>query len=586
MPFLNSDVLDDPLLFEVCPTWSGGQVSFVRANQLEETQSSKIDNCSIDLAGLLSKRRGTRNLKEATVSGLTGKRIQAVFWWATATEESLIAFTNTKAYEFISGAYSLLFDASVNDPDEAISVVQLSDDLYWTDSSDTGIRKWTGTTVSTVATSPVATILESFTNRLIASGAVASPDTVHFSDLLNSAVWNVNNKVRVGADGDAITALKGWQDALVIVFKEHSTWVIDATPTLTVANFPIKNVHRTVGCLAKRSIAQVGQDLWFLSRSGVQSLQRQFATSNNVIAIPVGQPVHDVIQTINWSFAYKSVGIFYNNTYLLAIPTEGAIEPNTILAYFYLTQSWATWSGGFGLTAFCEQPIEGRTRLVFGNSGGELKELLDNEDESDDPSGPLYVDGANGIPTPFLIPRLLPVNQVVCTMRTRALVFSEPVNPKSGFYLEAEFRGHYGFITINAIIDGRSSVFLESFELGPQGIFLPVNLPVDLPGVGWKRRIFALNTEEIPPFREIQIEVIGTKGNMVLRNLTLSAFADTIEFSRASKWQLRRKKTSSPRFRAPRRSTRASLSSLLPRTSSTRCSTRCSGGILRCSRMS
>jgi hypothetical protein len=126
MPFLNSDVLDDPLLFEVCPTWSGGQVSFVRANQLEETQSAKIDNCSIDLAGLLSKRRGTRNLKEATVSGLASKRIQAVFWWSTATEESLIAFTNSKAYEFIGGTYALLFDASVNDPDEAIGVVQLS----------------------------------------------------------------------------------------------------------------------------------------------------------------------------------------------------------------------------------------------------------------------------------------------------------------------------------------------------------------------------------------------------------------------------------------------------------------------------
>ena len=286
MPFFNSDELDDPLSYEVCPTWSGGQVSFVRANRLEETQSALIDNCTIDLTGLLMKRRGTRNLAEGFVSGVAAKRVQAVFWWVTATEESLIAFSNTKAYEFISGAYALLFDASVNDPDEAISVVQLADDLYWTDSSDTGIRKWNGTTVSTVATSPVATILESFTNRLIASGADATPDTLHFSDILNSAVWNVNNKVRIGADGDSITAVKGWQDSIVVVFKEHSTWVVDATPTLTVANMSVKNVHHSVGCLAKRSIAQVGQDLWFLSRSGIQSVQRQFATSNNVIAGP------------------------------------------------------------------------------------------------------------------------------------------------------------------------------------------------------------------------------------------------------------------------------------------------------------
>jgi hypothetical protein len=68
-------------------------------------------------------------------------------------------------------------------------------------------------------------------------------------------------------------------------------------------------------------------------------------------------------------------------------------------------------------------------------------------------------------------------------------------------------------------------------RVGPQSIFLLVDLPV-ISRVGWKRRIFALNTEELPPFREIQIEVVGTKGNMVLRNLTLSAFVDTIEFSK------------------------------------------------------
>ena len=191
----------------------------------------------------------------------------------------------------------------------------------------------------------------------------------------------------------------------------------------------VKNVHHTVGCLAKRSIAQVGQDLWFLSRSGIQSVQRQFATSNNVIAVPISQPIHNVIQTINWDFAFKSVAVFYNNLYLLAIPTGSSTEPNTIVCYFYLTQSWATWSGGLGVTSFVEQPISGRTRLVFGNADGQLKELLDNEDESDDPLSDLYKDGSV---------------EIVSTMRTRAMEFQEPINPKSGFYLEAEFRAVWG----------------------------------------------------------------------------------------------------------------------------------------------
>ena len=527
MPFLNNDTLDDPLTWAVCPSWSGGQVSFVRANQLEETQSALIDNGFIHLAGLLMKRRGTKNLAEEFVNG-EGNRIQALFWWSTATDEALVIFAGGDAFEFLGGTYVPLFTAGIGDVDEAIQVVQLADDLFWTDSGATGIRTWDGTTVSSVATSPVATILESYTNRLIASGDASTPDSVYFSDILDSTTWDVNNIIRVGADGTPVTAVKGWQESLVLIFKEQSTWVIDANPVNTVANMEIRNVHRTVGCLAKKSVVQVGQDLWFLSRTGIQSVQRQFATSNNVIAVPVSQPVHDVVQAINWEYAYKSVAIFYNNIYLLAVPTGSSTEPNTVLAYFYLTQSWATWSG-FEVTAWMEQPIEGRTRLILGNSSGEVREGLDNEFESDDPSGPLYVDGPGGITFDFSFPAAFPQNHVVLRMQTRAMEFDEPVNPKSGFYMEAEFKGHYGLITLYAIVDGGTPVFIESFQLGPQSLVLPLSIPFALPGSSWVRKKFPINIEPISPFRSIQIEVFCPQGNIVLRNLILSAYVDTLE---------------------------------------------------------
>ena len=146
-----------------------------------------------------------------------------------------------------------------------------------------------------------------------------------------------------------------------------------------------------------------------------------------------------------------------------------------------------------------------------------MKEFLDNEDESDDPTTDLYLDGTS---------------QIVSTMRTRAMEFQEPINPKSGFYLEAEFQGRHGTITVNAILDGAAPVLLETFTLGPQSLIIPLDIPFDLPGATWRKRNFPLNTEFLPPFRSIQIEVIGVSGNMVLRNLILSAFLDTVELSR------------------------------------------------------
>ena len=528
MPFFSTDALDDPLAYEVCPSWAGGQVSFVRANQLQQNQAEKIDNYFIHLTGILQKRRGTKNLKEDYVAG-AANRIQGLFWWEISGDEKLIIFADGNAHEFDGTDYVPLFTAAIADQNEAISIVQLADDLYWTDSGAAGVRKWDGAVVSTAVASPAATILESYTNRLVAAGDPATPDTLHFSDFFSTGVWNVLNKIRVGGDGDPITAVKGWQDALIVIFKEHSTWVLDATPTTTVANMTLKNVHRTVGCLAKRTLAQVGQDLWFLSRSGVQSVARQVATSNNVIAVPVSQPMHDLIQMINWQYAYKSCAVFYNNAYILAVPIFPSQEPNLALVYFYLTNSWTTWSG-FQATAFLEQPIAGRTRLIIGNAAGEVRQALDAAPEADtDLHTMLYLDGPGGLDFPVDLPATMPVNYVVATMRTRAMEFAETVNPKSGFYLEIEFFGHVGEVTINAILDGAAPTHIETFELSPQRIYLPLPLPTQLPGATWVRKRFPLH--QLPPFREIQIEVIGTKGNLVLRNIVLSAFVDTIELT-------------------------------------------------------
>ena len=97
MPFFSTDQLDDPLSYEVCPSWSGGQVSFVRANQLEPSQAEKIDNYFIHLTGILQKRRGIKNLVEDYVAG-TNNRVQALFWWDISGDQELIAFADGNAH--------------------------------------------------------------------------------------------------------------------------------------------------------------------------------------------------------------------------------------------------------------------------------------------------------------------------------------------------------------------------------------------------------------------------------------------------------------------------------------------------------
>ena len=244
---------------------------------------------------------------------ITEQRIQCLFWHNTSTVEKLLAVAAGKFYTFNESTkiWDLYFNSAIGDIDEMVSVCQLSDNLWWTDSTSAGIRRWNGTTVSTIsgASVPIATIMECFTNRLIASGTQAVPDAIYFSDILDGSVWNVLNILRVGADGDPIVAIQSWQDSTLVVLKQQSTWLIDINPIVSVASFPIKNIHRTVGCVAWRSVSQVGQDVFFLSRNGVMSIQKQVATSNNVVQVPESLPVQDVIESIRWEHAYKSSAI-------------------------------------------------------------------------------------------------------------------------------------------------------------------------------------------------------------------------------------------------------------------------------------
>lgn len=384
-----------------------------------------------------------------------------------------------------------------------------------------------GTFTALASNSPVATILELHGNRLAASGVASIPDAVYFSDILDGETWDqTNNVLRVGAgDGDPVVAIKSWQETGLLVFKRNSVWLVDASPLTTVANMTIRNVHSTVGCIAKNSVAQVGQDVWFLSRTGVQSVRKQFATSNNEITVPVSQPIQDVINNIQWNHAHKSTAVFYNNFYLLSVPVESS-EPDTVLVYHYLTGGWTIFKQWDASILF-EQPYEGKTRLLIGTAEGELREWLEYIEESAEPSD-AYKDGYTSLELPLTLPTtFLPGPDVECRAITRAQTFSEPVNPKSGFYAEVEVVTTDVEAELFAVLDGRDRISLGELTYTLEQALLPATLPFSLPVEGWARNRFPLH--HLPPFREFQFDIVCSSGKLVLRDITTSAFLDTIE---------------------------------------------------------
>lgn len=508
---LNQEQIDDQLGYDADDTYIGGQKSFARARQISTGQAKEITNHIISIDGELRSRHGIASLGGDGTVGTAAAIIQAIIFYDRVSTDQLIAITQGTAFEWNGAAWVAAFSAALADTTSKIDLVQLTENLFWTH-DPAGIRKWNGAAVSTIAGSPVATILQVHTNRLVAAGIASIPDAVYFSDILDPDTWDtVNGQVRIGGGtGVPITALMTWLDTGLLVFTRSTVDLIDANPISSVANMAIKRIHNTVGCVARHSVCQVGQDIWFLSRTGIQSVQRQLATSDTQITAPISQPFQDIIQNIRWDHAHKSYAICYNNYYILVIPVNSN-DPDTIVVYHYLTGGWTVFTG-WTASVFYEQPFNGVTRLLIGETGGDVVEWRDYISETTIDTVDFQDKGVD----------------VETTLITRAFIFGEPINYKSAFYAELDVFTQDVTFSIYAILDDEDPIHLRTYTIELDQVILPTTLPFTLSAVGrWTTKRFPLH--QLKPFRELQFKIVSTSGRFIMRRLVANAFLDTIE---------------------------------------------------------
>ena len=528
MPAISIDTTDDALIQEVAENFSGGQNSYTRAAQLQANQAALLKNVLIQLSGQLAKRSGTRDLFPGYVAG-KNVIIQGLFYYDTVTASVLIAFAAGKAWSFDGLAWQEYFDAGIADHTERISVVQLTDNLYYTDAESDHINNWDGVADTVIGSSPPATMLEVMTNRVVAAGNPEVPDAVYFSDILDGDSWDlVNSSFRVGGGiGEPIIAISRWQQQTLLVFCRQGIYAVNCPPTSGPAEFSVATVHTTIGCVARRSVCQVGQDVWFLSRNGIMSVQKQIATSNDLVSIPVSQPVQDVIERIRWAHAWKSCAVCYNNYYLLSVPVASN-EPDTVIVFNYLTGGFAVFDQWDALI-FCEQPFEGTTRLLMGCSTGEVREWLDylRTDQLEPHND--YKDGLFSIDLPFDLPITLPGGRPTeAIVVTRAMTFGDPSVTKNGWYLDIEVIQADGTLDIYAILDGEQTFLLRHYELERTNIVLPTTLPLLLPKrSSWISKSIPLH--QLRRFKELQIKFVSSSGEFYLRRSSATAFINAYQ---------------------------------------------------------
>lgn len=113
--------------------------------------------------------------------------------------------------------------------------------------------------------------------RLWTGGVSEANDVVYYSDTL------IGHKFQTGAagyvdmktvwGGDKIIALENFMGKLVI-FGERNIAIYNSPDDPAASTFALDEVIRGVGCVSRDSVQTLGDDIIFLSNSGVRSLQR------------------------------------------------------------------------------------------------------------------------------------------------------------------------------------------------------------------------------------------------------------------------------------------------------------------------
>lgn len=172
---------------------------------------------------------------------------------------------------------------------------------------------------------------DSFTYRAIL-------DEVIVSDILDSNTYDqVYAQYRFNAGtADFNVGLHSFSDDKLLVFNRNSIHLVSGAGL----DATVQLITNEVGCVARSSIIQVGNNVLFLSDNGVYGANFQDLYNLRGNEVPLSSPIDPVIKRINRAVWDKSVGVYFDNRYYLAVPLDGSQVNNAILIFNFINKQW------------------------------------------------------------------------------------------------------------------------------------------------------------------------------------------------------------------------------------------------------
>jgi|DEB0MinimDraft_3_1074331.scaffolds.fasta_scaffold00156_9 hypothetical protein len=222
------------------------------------------------------------------------------------------------------------------------------DTVLTMDSLDTGFTVATSTdsTNPSIFSIPNSKTSIYFQNRLsvpyIPTGA-SKADNVAVSDILSATDYSVFNSFRINqGDADDVVHLEKFNDNTIVVFKDSSIYAVTNLQGDWSANAILDDITTEYGLVGRRSVVNVGKDLWFLSQRGVTSINRTEENKLQGTDQPNSAPMQPMVDRINWFAAKNNASAgYFRDRYYLSIPIDGSYTNNCVLVYDFLNKAWS-----------------------------------------------------------------------------------------------------------------------------------------------------------------------------------------------------------------------------------------------------
>ena len=185
--------------------------------------------------------------------------------------------------------------------------------------------------------------------KFLSTGSSGSPtitarnvaDEIIVSDILDQNTYDqIQNQFRIASGGaDYTVALQPFAEDNLIVFNRNSIHLISGIGA-DLGNSVVREITREVGCCSRKSIAQVGNKIMFLSDYGVYGIEFDELYNLRGVSVPLSEAINPTIEDINPTLVTNAVGVYHNNRYYLAYTPIGQTANNKMMVYNFLNAGW------------------------------------------------------------------------------------------------------------------------------------------------------------------------------------------------------------------------------------------------------